>query len=118
MTGGSVEVPCVECGSRDVDISRPEWVQRLREWLRFGGPWRPSRSTCRRCGGVSGVGASTMGREGAGHHRAGGPGPGPPARDLPVDGAELVQITDLEPYVQGTRRFDEGARARHSDPHG
>jgi hypothetical protein len=60
MAGGPVEVPCVDCGSPDVEVSRPGWVQGLREWLRFGGPWRPSRSTCRRCGGVSGVGASTM----------------------------------------------------------
>jgi hypothetical protein len=40
------------------------------------------------------------------------------AHDLPVDGVELVRITDLEPYIQGTRRFDQEARARHPDPDG
>ena len=35
-------------------------------------------------------------------------------RDLPVESVELVQVTDLEPYIQGQRRLQE-AWARHQD---
>jgi hypothetical protein len=34
------------------------------------------------------------------------------ARDLPVESVELVEVTDLEPYIQGRRRL-EAAWARH-----
>jgi hypothetical protein len=48
-----VEIPCLECGARDVEITRPGWAEGLGDWLRFGGPWRPPRRVCRRCGNVS-----------------------------------------------------------------
>jgi hypothetical protein len=35
-------------------------------------------------------------------------------RDLPVESVELVQVSDLEPYIQGQRRLQE-AWARHDD---
>jgi hypothetical protein len=35
-------------------------------------------------------------------------------RDLPVDSVELVQVGDLEPYIQGQRRLQQ-AWARHHD---
>ena len=35
-------------------------------------------------------------------------------RDLPVESVELVQVSDLEPYVQGQRRLQQ-AWARHHD---
>jgi hypothetical protein len=38
-------------------------------------------------------------------------------RDLPVGSVELVHVTDLEPYVQGQRRLQEGW-ARHGDQEG
>jgi hypothetical protein len=47
------EIPCMECGARDVEITRPGWAEGLGNWLRFGGPWRPPRRTCRRCGHVT-----------------------------------------------------------------
>jgi hypothetical protein len=47
------EIPCMECGARDAAVTRPGWVEGLLDWLRFGGPWRPPRRTCRRCGHVS-----------------------------------------------------------------
>jgi hypothetical protein len=48
-----VEIPCMECGSRDVEITRPGWAEGLGDWLRFGGQLRPPRRVCRRCGNVS-----------------------------------------------------------------
>jgi hypothetical protein len=36
------------------------------------------------------------------------------ARDLPVESVELVQVSDLEPYIQGQRRLQQ-AWARHDD---
>jgi hypothetical protein len=36
------------------------------------------------------------------------------ARDLPVESVELVQVSDLEPYLQGQHRLQE-AWARHDD---
>jgi hypothetical protein len=47
------ELPCLECGARDVVVTRPGWAEGLGDWLRFGGPWRPPRRVCRRCGNVS-----------------------------------------------------------------
>ena len=38
------------------------------------------------------------------------------ARDLPVDQVELVEVAEVEPYVEGTRRLEE-ARARHRHHH-
>ena len=35
-------------------------------------------------------------------------------RDLPVESVELVQVADLEPYIQGQRRLQQ-AWARHYD---
>jgi hypothetical protein len=58
-TGGPVQAPCLECGSRDVEVTRPGWVEGVRDWLRSGGPWRPARRVCRRCGDVSGTAASS-----------------------------------------------------------
>jgi hypothetical protein len=45
--------PCMECGAREFQITRPGWAEGLGEWLRFGGSWRPPRRVCRRCGDVS-----------------------------------------------------------------
>jgi hypothetical protein len=62
-----VQVPCMDCGARDFEVTRPGWAGGLRDWLRFGGPWRPSRQACRRCGSVSsagGVGALAPYRRG------------------------------------------------------
>jgi hypothetical protein len=47
------EIPCIECGARDFEITRPGWAEGLGDWLRFGGPWRPPRRICQRCGNVS-----------------------------------------------------------------
>jgi hypothetical protein len=44
------QVWCPACGAQDVEVTRPGWAQGLREWLSAGGPWRPSRQVCRRCG--------------------------------------------------------------------
>jgi hypothetical protein len=44
---------CMRCGSDDVEVRRPGWAEGLRDWLRFGGRWRPSTEACRRCGNVS-----------------------------------------------------------------
>ncbi|HEV8649717.1 MAG TPA: hypothetical protein VG276_10005 [Actinomycetes bacterium] len=51
------QVPCMACGAWDVDVSRPGWAEGLRDWLRFGGPWRPIRQVCRRCGNASSAGS-------------------------------------------------------------
>src|SRR4029453_9771117 len=51
------QVPCVACGARDFERSRPGWVQGLRNWLWFGSPWRPTRRVCRRCGTASSAGS-------------------------------------------------------------
>jgi hypothetical protein len=51
------QVSCMECGARDVEVTRPGWAEGLREWLWFGGPWRPTRQVCRRCGSVSSAGS-------------------------------------------------------------
>jgi hypothetical protein len=45
-----VEVPCIECGARDLEVTRPGWAEGLGDWLRFGGRWRPPRRVCRGCG--------------------------------------------------------------------
>jgi hypothetical protein len=44
----------MECGARDFEVTRPGWAEGLRDWLRFGGPWRPPRRVCRQCGNTSG----------------------------------------------------------------
>ena len=46
---------CMNCGSRDVEVSRPGSAEGLADWLRFGGSWRPARRVCRRCGATSGA---------------------------------------------------------------
>jgi len=74
-----VEIPCMESGARDVEITRPGWAEGLGDWLRSGGRWRPAHG-----------------------------------RDLPVESVELVQVSDLEPYVQGQRHLQQ-AWARHHD---
>jgi hypothetical protein len=51
------QVPCPACGAWDVEVTRPEWAQGLREWLGSGGPWRPTRQLCRRCGAASSAGS-------------------------------------------------------------
>jgi ribosomal protein L37E len=51
------QVPCRECGARDFEVTRPGLAQGLRDWLWFGGPRRPSRHVCRRCGSVRGAGS-------------------------------------------------------------
>jgi hypothetical protein len=43
----------MECGARDVEVTRPGWAQGLGDWLRFGGRWRAPRRVCRRCGNAS-----------------------------------------------------------------
>jgi hypothetical protein len=48
-----VEVPCMECGARDFEVTRPGWAKGLGDWLRFGGRWRPPRRICRQCGNAS-----------------------------------------------------------------
>ena len=48
-----VEVPCMECGARDFEVTRPGWAEGLGDWLQAGGPWRPTRRVCRRCGNAS-----------------------------------------------------------------
>jgi hypothetical protein len=50
------QVPCMRCGARDFEVTRAGWGEGLRDWLRFGGPWRPTRQVCRRCGSVSSAG--------------------------------------------------------------
>jgi hypothetical protein len=47
------QVPCMTCGARDFEVTRPGWAEGLRDWLWFGGPWRPPRRVCRRCGNTS-----------------------------------------------------------------
>jgi hypothetical protein len=47
------QVPCMECGARDVEVTRPGWAEGLGEWLQSGGPWRPPRRVCRQCGNTS-----------------------------------------------------------------
>lgn len=54
------QVPCMNCGARDVAVTRQGWVEGLRDWIRFGGPWLSSRRLCRRCGGTSGAGSFGM----------------------------------------------------------
>jgi hypothetical protein len=44
------QVSCQVCGGRDVEVTRPGWAEGLRDWLWFGGPWRPTRQVCGRCG--------------------------------------------------------------------
>jgi hypothetical protein len=51
------QVPCPACGAWDVEVTRPEWAQGLREWLGSGGPWRPTKQLCRRCGTASSAGS-------------------------------------------------------------
>jgi hypothetical protein len=52
---GIPQVPCMACGARDVEVTRPGWAEGVRDWLGSGGPWRPPRWVCRRCGKVSGA---------------------------------------------------------------
>jgi hypothetical protein len=52
-----VQVPCGNCGARDFEVTRPGWANSLRDWLGFGGPWRPTRRVCRRCGDLSSSGS-------------------------------------------------------------
>src|SRR6266508_3972643 len=52
-----VQVPCMDCSARDFEVTRSGWAEGLRDWLWFGGPWRPSRQVCRRCGSVSSAGS-------------------------------------------------------------
>jgi hypothetical protein len=49
-----VEVPCMECGAREFEVTRPGWTEGLGDWLRLGGRWRPRGRVCRRCGSTSG----------------------------------------------------------------
>jgi ribosomal protein L37E len=51
------QVSCMRCGARDFEVTRPGWAEGLRDWLRFGGPWRPIRQVCRRCGTASTTGS-------------------------------------------------------------
>src|SRR6266702_4673235 len=51
------QVSCMTCGARDFEVTRPGWAEGLRDWLRFGGPWRPTKRACRRCGTVSSAGS-------------------------------------------------------------
>lgn len=48
---------CGNCGSPDVELTRAGWAESLSAWLRFGGPWRPARRVCRRCGQVDTAGS-------------------------------------------------------------
>jgi hypothetical protein len=48
---------CGNCGSPDVELTRAGWAESLGAWLRFGGPWRPTRRVCRRCGQVDTAGS-------------------------------------------------------------
>jgi ribosomal protein L37E len=54
------QVPCMRCGARDFEVTRPGWAEGLRDWLWFGGRWRPTRQVCRRCGSVSSAGSAGM----------------------------------------------------------
>jgi hypothetical protein len=47
------QVPCMGCGARDFEVTRPGWAKGLGDWLRLGGPWRPARRVCRQCGTAS-----------------------------------------------------------------
>ena len=51
------QVSCMTCGARDFEVTRPGWAEGLRDWLRFGGPWRPTKRACQRCGTVSSAGS-------------------------------------------------------------
>jgi hypothetical protein len=44
---------CDNCGAPDLEAVRPG----LADWLRHGGPWRPSTQVCRRCGSVRAAGS-------------------------------------------------------------
>jgi hypothetical protein len=55
--GGAVGLRCLHCGSGDLEVTRPGLVEGLRDWLRFGGRWRPSTRVCRRCGHVAVAGS-------------------------------------------------------------
>jgi hypothetical protein len=50
-------VSCMTCGARDVEVTRPGWAEGVGDWLRFGGPWRPTRHVCQRCGTVTSAGS-------------------------------------------------------------
>jgi ribosomal protein L37E len=54
------QVSCVRCGARDFEVTRPGWAEGLRDWLWFGGRWRPTRQVCRRCGTASSAGSAGM----------------------------------------------------------
>jgi hypothetical protein len=51
------QVPCMTCGARNFEVTRPGWSEGLGDWLRFGGPWRRSRQVCRRCGTAGSYGS-------------------------------------------------------------
>jgi hypothetical protein len=55
--GGTVGPACMQCGSLDLEVTRPGWVEGLRDWLGAGGRWRPSSAACRRCGHVAVAGS-------------------------------------------------------------
>jgi hypothetical protein len=54
------QVSCMNCGARDFEVTRPGWTEGLRDWLWFGGRWRPIRQVCRRCGTASSAGSTGM----------------------------------------------------------
>jgi hypothetical protein len=47
---------CGNCGSQELETTRPGWVEGLRTWLRSGGRW-PSSQICRRCGHATAAGS-------------------------------------------------------------
>jgi len=51
------QVSCITCGAQDSEVTRPGWAEGLRDWLKFGSTWRPTRHVCRRCGTVSSAGS-------------------------------------------------------------
>jgi hypothetical protein len=53
-----VQVPCDNCGARDIAPTRPGRSQGLRDWLRSGGRWRPTGQVCRQCGAVRSAGSA------------------------------------------------------------
>jgi hypothetical protein len=57
LGGGAVGLGCMACGSKDLEATRPGWVEGAGDWLRFGGRWRPSGQRCRRCGQVDSAGS-------------------------------------------------------------
>jgi hypothetical protein len=56
----SSQVWCPACGARDIEVTRPGWAEGLGDWLSAGGPWRPTRQVCQRCGTASSAGFGTL----------------------------------------------------------